>query len=206
VRGSPDDVIGFVHIRDLVVVPGTSRRSMRVGDVVREIAMLPDTKRVLPALSEMRRAGHHIAVVVDEYGGTAGIVTLEDLIEELIGDIRDEYDVEDQEARRLQGGDMEVDGLLNLEDFEEMTGVELPEGPYETVAGYIMSVLGRLPKVGDTVEGGGARLKVTEVDGRRIARVRVTLPSAQTDEADDSDEPDEEDPQATADPVASARR
>jgi putative hemolysin len=204
VRGSHDDVIGFVHIRDLVVVPGTTRRSLRVGDVVREIAMLPDTKRVLPALSEMRRAGHHIAVVVDEYGGTAGIVTLEDLIEELIGDIRDEYDAEDPEARRLQGGDVEVDGLLNLEDFEEKTGVELPEGPYETVAGYIMSVLGRLPKAGDTVEGGGARLKVTEVDGRRIARVRVILPTSQTDEADDGDEPDDDEAVATPDPVASA--
>jgi putative hemolysin len=206
VRGSHDEVIGFVHIRDLVVIPGTTRRSLRVADVVREIMMLPDTKRVLPALSEMRRAGHHIAIVVDEYGGTAGIVTLEDLIEELIGDIRDEYDAEDTEARRLQGGDVEVDGLLNIEDFEEKTGVELPEGPYETVAGYIMAVLGRLPKVGDTVEGGGARLKVTELDGRRIARVRVTLPTSQSDEAGDGEGSGEDDDEAatTVDPVASA--
>jgi putative hemolysin len=190
VRGSHDDVIGFVHIRDIVVTPGANRRSLRVGDVVREIALLPDTKRVLPTLSEMRRDGHHIAVVVDEYGGTAGIVTLEDLIEELIGEIRDEYDVEDPEARRLRGGDVEVDGLLNLEDFAEKTGVELPEGRYETVAGYVMAILGRLPKVGDTVEGGGAQLKVSSVDGRRVARVRVTFRQSEQDEADTPDNED----------------
>src|SRR4051812_32752656 len=103
VRGSHDDVVGFVHVRDLIVLSGTGRRGARVGDVARDVALLPDTKRVLPALSEMRRAGHHIAVV-DEYGGTAGIVTLEDLIEELIGDIKDEYDIDESEARRLRGG------------------------------------------------------------------------------------------------------
>ena len=95
---------------------------------------------MLAVLSEMRREGHHLAIVVDEYGGTAGIVTLEDLVEELIGDIRDEYDVEDAQARRLHGGELEVDGLLNLDDFADETGVELPEGPYETVAGYLMAV------------------------------------------------------------------
>ena len=95
---------------------------------------LPISKRVLPALSEMRRDRAHLAIVVDEYGGTAGIVTLEDLVEELIGDIRDEYDVEES-PRELAGGQMEVDGLLNLDEFAEQTGVALPEGPYETVAG-----------------------------------------------------------------------
>src|SRR4051812_22853410 len=178
VRGSHDDVVGFVHVRPLVVPRDTNRRGVRVGDVTRDVALLPDTKRVLPSLSEMRRAGHHIAVVVDEYGGTAGIVTLEDLIEELIGDIKDEYDIDEAEARRLRGGDLEVDGLLNLEDFADEAGIDLPEGPYETVAGYVMAVLGRLPRLGDVVEGNGARLKVTEVDGRRIARIRVTLPSS----------------------------
>jgi putative hemolysin len=188
VRGSHDEVVGFVHVRDLITTSGTTRRSsVKVGDAAREVALLPDTKRVLPALSELRRAGQHIAVVVDEYGGTAGIVTLEDLIEELIGEIRDEYDAEDPDARRLQGGDLDVDGLLNLDDFAEETGVELPEGPYETVAGYVMSVLGRLPRVGDIVEGGEAsdgnghqrvaRLRVTAVDGRRVARLRVSLPA-----------------------------
>jgi putative hemolysin len=171
IHGNADDVRGFVHIRDLI---GAGRGQTKVGDVVREVKMLPDTKRVLSALSEMRREGQHLAVVVDEYGGTAGIVTLEDLIEEVIGDIRDEYDPAETTARTLRGGDVEVDGLLNLDEFTEQTGVELPDGPYETVAGYVMSALGRVPKMGDAVEAPGVRLKVSGMDGRRIEKVRVT--------------------------------
>ena len=175
VRGSHDEVVGFVHLRDLYSPGGTARRGAKVGDLAREVLLLPSTKRVLPALSEMRRSGDHLAVVVDEYGGTAGIVTLEDLIEELIGEIRDEYDVDDDDSKRLRGGDIEVDGLLNLDDFADETGRELPEGPYETVAGCLMNQLGRLPRQGDAVEVAGMRLKVTKMDGRRVARVRVTL-------------------------------
>src|SRR4051812_32489512 len=175
VRGSHDEVVGFVHVRDLYGPTGTARRGVKVGDLAREVLMLPATKKVLPSLSEMRNAGHHLAVVVDEYGGTAGIVTLEDLIEELIGEIRDEYDVGDVEAKRLRGGDVEVDGLLNLDDFAEATGHELPEGPYETVAGCLMSRLGRLPRAGEAVEVDGVRLKAAKMDGRRVARVRVTV-------------------------------
>ncbi len=174
VRGSQDDVVGFVHVKDLLQPTATARRGMRVGDLAREVAQFPGSKKLLATLSEMRRGGHHLAVVVDEYGGTAGIVTLEDLIEELIGDIRDEYDVGPEEARKLSGGDVDVDGLLNLEDFEEVTGVPLPEGPYETVAGYVMAVLGRLPRQGDAVEANGCRLKVTKMDGRRVERLLVT--------------------------------
>src|SRR3954449_4918427 len=184
VRGSHDEVVGFVHVRDLYGPTGTARRGMKVGDIAREVLMLPATKRVLPSMSEMRRTGHHLAVVVDEYGGTAGIVTLEDLIEELIGEIRDEYDVVVDEARLLRGGDMEVDGLLNLDEFAEATGHELPEGPYETVAGCLMSRLGRLPRGGDAVEVDGVRLKVAKMDGRRVSRVRVTvLTPSEDDEA-----------------------
>jgi len=173
VRGSHDDVIGFIHVRDLF--SSDNARGQKVADLTRDVAMIPATKPLLPAMSEMRRGGDHLAVVVDEYGGTAGIVTLEDLIEELIGDIRDEYDVADDDARQLRGGDFEVDGLLNLDDFADATGAELPEGPYETVAGAIMATLGRLPKANDAVEIDGIRLKVVKMDGRRIARVRVTL-------------------------------
>jgi putative hemolysin len=134
----------------------------------------------------MRRSGDHLAVVVDEYGGTAGIVTLEDLIEELIGEIRDEYDVGDEDAKRLRGGDLEVDGLLNLDDFAEATGRELPEGPYETVAGCVMATLKRLPRQGDAVEVDGMRLKVAKMDGRRIARVRVTVLDGTEETAEDA--------------------
>ena len=183
-RGSQDEVVGFVHVRDLYGPTGTARRGLKVADLAREVAMFPATKRVLPSLSEMRKAGHHLAVVVDEYGGTAGIVTLEDLIEELIGEIRDEYDVGDVEAKRLRGGDVEVDGLLNLDEFEEATGRRLPDGPYETVAGCVMAKLGRLPRGGDAVEVDGLRLKVSKMDGRRVSRVRVTvLEQAGDDEA-----------------------
>ncbi|MGK5551860.1 hemolysin family protein [Actinomadura kijaniata] len=175
-RDSHDDVIGFVHIRDLLV-PG-DRRGGPVGDLVRPVKFLPASQRVLPVLSEMRREGVHLAVVLDEYGGTAGIVTLEDLVEELIGDIRDEYDVQDAQARRLHGGVVEVDGLLNLDDFAAETGIRLPAGPYETVAGHIMAVLGRVPAEGDRVWVAGRRLVVARMDGRRVARVRVTPPEA----------------------------
>ena len=183
VRGSHDEVVGFVHVRDLYTPTGAARRGAKVGDLAREVLMLPATKRVLPSMSEMRRSGDHLAVVVDEYGGTAGIVTLEDLIEELIGEIRDEYDVVDDEARVLRGGDVEVDGLLNLDDFGEATGHELPDGPYETVAGCLMSRLGRLPRLGDAVEVDSVRLKVTKMDGRRVARVRVTVLASADGEA-----------------------
>jgi putative hemolysin len=177
-RDGHDDVIGFVHVRDLLV-PATKARSLRVADVTRDVKLLPDTKKVLPALSEMRREGHHLAIVMDEYGGTAGIVTLEDLIEEVVGDIRDEYDTGDG-ALRLRGGEVEADGLLNLDEVHEQTGVRLPEGPYETLAGYVMAALGHVPKRGEAVEVDGHRLEVTELDGRRVARVRVTpLPQAE---------------------------
>ena len=171
-RGSQDDVIGFVHIRD-ILAPDVADRGIRVEELVREVLMLPGSKAVLPAMFEMRAAGAHLAIVVDEYGGTAGIVTLEDLVEELVGDIRDEYDVEER-AQRVVGADLEVDGLLNLEDFAEETGFELPEGPYETVAGYVVAELGELPEVGGSVEVGGHILTVTDLDGRRAARIRVT--------------------------------
>ena len=169
---SQDDVVGFLHIRDLMV-PAAKARGMKVGDVTRDVKLLPGTKKVLPALSEMRREGHHLAVVVDEYGGTAGIVTLEDLIEEVIGDIRDEYDAEGDDPLRVVGGDIEADGLLNLDEVEEQTGVRLPDGPYETLAGFVMARLGHVPRVGEAVEVDGHRLTVAKMDNRRIERVRV---------------------------------
>ena len=171
-RGSQDDVIGFVHIRD-ILAPDVADRGIRLEDLVREVLMLPGSKAVLPAMFEMRSAGAHLAIVVDEYGGTAGIVTLEDLVEELVGDIRDEYDVEER-VQRSPGADLEVDGLLNLEDFAEKTGFALPEGPYETVAGYVVAELGELPEVGTSVEVANHVLTVTELDGRRAARIRVS--------------------------------
>jgi putative hemolysin len=171
-RDSQDDVIGFLHVRDLMM-PTTKARTTKVADITRDVKLLPGTKKVLPALSEMRREGHHLAIVIDEYGGTAGIVTLEDLIEEVIGDIRDEYDLDGGDPLRVAGEDIEADGMLNLDEVYEQTGVRLPEGPYETLAGFVMAALGHLPRAGEAVEADGHRLTVTELDGRRISRVRV---------------------------------
>lgn len=176
----PDDVLGFVHLRDLLVFPerdgtGTLR------ELTREVKRLPASKRVLAALSEMRRAGDHLAVVVDEYGGTAGIVTLEDLIEELVGEIHDEYDLL-PEPRTPGATPTEVDGLLNLADFAELTAITLPAGPYETLGGFLMSRLGRVPSVGDEVSVDEWRLTVRKLDGRRVARVALTPPPVRPSE------------------------
>ncbi|MEZ0092176.1 hemolysin family protein [Streptacidiphilus sp. EB129] len=179
VDGSYDAVVGFVHVRDLYRTRQgeTVSAALTVRDLARPVKLLPATKRVLPSMSEMRHEGHHLAIVVDEYGGTAGIVSLEDLVEEVIGEIRDEYDSQElSTTRRLAGGSIEVDGLLNLTDFAEETGLELPEGPYETVAGFVVAELGHLPEPGEQVlVGDEYRLAVAALDGRRVDRVRVTV-------------------------------
>jgi putative hemolysin len=171
-NGSADHIAGFVHVRDLFD-PAVATRSVRVGDLAREVLMLPDTAKLLPTLTEMRRRSTHLAIVLDEYGGTAGIVTLEDLVEELIGDIKDEYDEEAAETTRLGSGDIEVDGLLNLDDFADETMIELPDGPYETVGGFLAARLGKVPSTGDEVRLEAHTLTVAEMDGRRVARARL---------------------------------
>ncbi|MBE3008743.1 HlyC/CorC family transporter [Microbispora sp. NEAU-D428] len=173
-RDTYDDVIGFVHVRDLLD-PVRTGRLEPISEVVpiRPVKLVPASKRVLATLAEMRDEGHHLAIVVDEYGGTDGIVTLEDLVEELVGDIRDEYD-ESGDAVRVIAGDMEVEGLVNLDEFHTQTGVRLPSGPYETLGGYVMAFLGHLPQRGEVAEAPGVTLTVTEMDGRRVSRVRVT--------------------------------
>jgi putative hemolysin len=181
---SADNVIGFVHVRDLLA-PDAAERAARVAELARPVIFLPGTKHVLAALSEMRRDSFHLAIVVDEYGGTAGIVTLEDLVEELIGDIRDEYDVASAQVTRLRDGDLELDGLINLDDFAEETGVELTDGPYETLAGYIVARLGRVAEVGDRVAFDGLDLTVHAMDGRRISRVRLARADSAQDGAKD---------------------
>ena len=169
---SEDDVIGFVHVRDLLD-PEIRERSIRVGDLVRDVARLPGTKQVIPALTDMRATSAHMAIVVDEYGGTAGIITMEDLVEELIGDIRDEYDTDASEGVIPPGKDVVVDGLLNLDAFFDETRLELPEGPYDTAAGFMAAELGRIPMVGDEITTELGSLTVIEMDGRRVSRIRV---------------------------------
>ncbi|PSK90948.1 putative hemolysin [Murinocardiopsis flavida] len=164
-----DDVIGFLHVRDLLT-DHPAETALR--EVMRPIVALPTSNLTLPSLTDMRNEGTHIAVVVNEYGGTAGIVTLEDLVEELIGDIRDEYDPVEAPATDSDGADT-YDAGLRLDEFTEQSGVELAEGPYETVAGFIVTRLRRLARQGDTVTVGDRVLRVTETSGNRIRQVEV---------------------------------
>jgi putative hemolysin len=165
---SIDDITGFLHVRDLFEAAGEDRTAS-VQRLVRPISYLPSTAGLLPTLTRMRADGDHIAVVVDEYGGTDGIVTLEDLVEEVVGEIFDEYDAAADTA--TAGGI--VDGRLNLQDFEGITGLSLPRGSTDTIAGFVTEHLGRLAVVGDAIEVPGATIHVAALDRRRIAGVRV---------------------------------
>lgn len=174
VSGNTDEVIGFIHVRDLLD-PKSANPNSKIQDLVRPIMYLPGTKGVLPSLTEMRNQRQHLAIVLDEYGGTDGIVTLEDLVECLIGDIQDEYDTEDEEiSTESKTGDVEIDGLTSLEDLESETGIALPEGPYQTVSGYVMHSLGRMPRANDLVNVNGLRLQVIDLDGHRVGQIRIT--------------------------------
>jgi putative hemolysin len=167
-----DDVVGMVHVRDLfteLLTENGSATRRTVGDIARPVPLLPGSKPVLTTLAEMRANRAHLAVVVDEYGGTDGIVTMEDLIEELVGEIEDEYDP----AAANRGDTTEFDGLLNRDELAERSGVRLPEGPYETLAGFVQTNLGRVPEKGDEFEADGRRFSVVDMDGRRVSRVRI---------------------------------
>ena len=183
-RRSSDDVVGFVHVRDLLAVPEDST-AQTVADIVREIPVLPSTNRILPAMAQMRSEGVHIALVVDEYGGTDGIVTLEDIIEEVVGEIRDEYDpAEVAELTHSPEGD-DLDASMHLDDFVELTDLELEPGPYSTVAGLVLDRLGHIPTVGESVDVGGWRITVTSLDGRRISRLHLVRDALDDDGAEE---------------------
>jgi putative hemolysin len=174
VRGSSDEVIGFIHVRDLLDTSLVSSNA-KIAELARNIMYLPGTKAILPALTEMRNQRQHLAIVLDEYGGTDGIVTLEDLVETLIGDIRDEYDNDEAEiSQESRTGDLEVDGLISLEDLLEEAGIELPEGPYETASGFVMNFLGRIPAVHDVVSVNGVRITVLSMEGKRAGRLLIS--------------------------------
>lgn len=174
VRGSTDEVIGFIHVRDLLDTTLVTTGG-KIQELVRNVMFLPGTKGVLPALTEMRNQRQHLAIVLDEYGGTDGIVTLEDIVECLIGDIRDEYDGDEEEITlETRTGDFEVDGLVSIEDFLDDSGIEIPEGPYETASGFVMHFLGRIPVVGDVVKVNGIRIAVLTMEGKRAGRLLIS--------------------------------
>jgi putative hemolysin len=174
VQGSSDEVIGFIHVRDLLDSKNANPNS-KLQDLVRPIMYLPGSKGVLPSLTEMRNQRQHLAIVLDEYGGTDGIVTLEDLVECLIGDIHDEYDHAEVDINpESRTGDIEVDGLTSLEDLESETGIVLPEGPYQTVSGFVMHFLGRMPKEHDVVNINGVRLVVVSLEGHRVGQILIS--------------------------------
>jgi putative hemolysin len=190
-------VIGFVHVRDLLTAvadcaepgPGEVGREgpdagpeagsgpgsgATLADIVRPILALPGTNTVLSTLMQMRSGAGHIAVVVDEYGGTDGIVTLEDLIEELVGEIQDEFDHRLERRPATGSAVHDLEARLHRDDVAELTGITLPEGRYETLGGFLMAALQRIPVVGDHVDHDGHRYTVTEMDGQRPVRVRIT--------------------------------
>lgn len=167
-----DDVVGFLHIRDLLGIADGDDRV--VGQVCRPVLVLPESKLLLPSVSTMREEGTHLAIVVDEYGGTHGIVTLEDLVEELVGDIRDEYD-DAGETSATDGDLSRIDGGTTLDDFADATGIQLEDGDYETVAGFVIARLGRIPDIGDGVEIADGRLEVVSMVGSRVTGLALRI-------------------------------
>ena len=194
-----DDVLGFVHVRDLLDVRDPNAKT--VADVTREGISLPGTSKLLPSLSLLRKRGIHLAVVIDEYGGTDGIVTLEDMTEELVGDIRDEYDLPEDTPKDKLPTDVFVDGVatidggMTIEDFADLTGIELEDGPYETVAGYFLAHSGKMGEVGDhLVVDDAYTMTITKADGRRIETIEVRKGTANggTEVSDDQQANDPE--------------
>jgi CBS domain containing-hemolysin-like protein len=175
-RDDLDNIVGFVHAKDLLRIPEDQRDHAVPGPLVRGMLVVPESRKLRPLLLDMRRERRHVALVIDEHGGTAGIVTLEDLLEELVGEIRDEYDVSELGIERLAGGRFLVPGNLRIDEASSRLDVELPEGEYETIAGFLMERLGRIPKRRDVVEHNGWRLRVRSMYRRRVVQVLIEPP------------------------------
>ena len=168
-----DDIIGLAYVKDLVRAEHNGRGADPVRQHLRPAYFVPETKRLASLLREMQERKVHLAIVVDEYGGTAGLVTLEDLIEELIGEIIDEYDVEEPPVERLADGSVVVTGRMPLDDVDELLQTELPQGGWDTVGGLLLDLAGHVPAEGEGVDVDGFRLVAQRVQGRRIGRVRI---------------------------------
>lgn len=179
----PDDVVGVVHVKYALAVPRERRAEVPVSAIMTDPLRVPETMELDDLMIELRGRGYQMAIVVDEYGGTAGMTTLEDLVEELVGDVSDEHD-RSRAGVTTRGEATTFPGSLRPDELEEQTGIVIPEeGPFETVAGYVMTLLGQVPKVDDEVTDENGTFRVIHMDGRRIERLRFT-PVSSAQEAD----------------------
>ena len=176
--GDLDDTIGVVHVKDAYRIPRDQWAVTPIASLVDDVPFVPESRSLKLILRELSRTGRAMAIVVDEYGGTAGIITLEDVLEEIVGEIEDEYDpAESTTAAPLAwAGIHDASGMSHADELREQTGFHLPDGEYETLGGFILDRLGRVPIVGDRVTEGGWTFEVIEMEGRRVARVRVVSP------------------------------
>ncbi|MGH2577167.1 MAG: hemolysin family protein [Actinomycetota bacterium] len=173
VRESPDDVAGLVYLKDMIRAIREGRPEDPVTSVVRPAVFVPEQKRVAELLREMQLNRFHMAIVIDEYGGTAGLVTLEDLLEEIVGEIVDEYDVEEPRVEQLDGGGLRVAGRTSIDEVNEVLGAELPATEWDTVGGLMFNLLGHVPVEGEAVACQGIEFKAERIQGRRILTVRI---------------------------------
>ncbi|REK22415.1 MAG: HlyC/CorC family transporter [Actinobacteria bacterium] len=181
--GDLDDVIGFVHIKDLISTDPDKLSGPVPSEMIRSALAVPESASLQSVLTSMRRARSHIGIVVDEHGSAAGIITMEDVAEELVGDIADEHDLDESAVRVLEPGELVVAGNVRIDDLTEY-GVELPEGEYTTVGGYVMDRLGRIPRRGDLVKDDTWELRVRSTSGRRVGQVNIKLVTEMTEGAD----------------------
>jgi CBS domain containing-hemolysin-like protein len=176
-RGAIDEVVGVLHVRDLFsALVDRGIAGVQLEQLLRPAHIVPETKDLAALLTEFRRTNQHLAIVVDEYGELEGIVTLEDLLEEIVGEIEDEFDLPDESIEQLEDGRMRVHGTFPIDDFNEQFGQSLPIEDYHTIGGFVFGLLGHAPEPGDEVEHDGCRFKVLEVEGSRIERLEVQLP------------------------------
>ncbi len=188
-RGSLDDIAGILHVRDLFsALYDRGIENVEIEQLVRDGYVVPETKDLAAMLAEFRRTNQHMALVIDEYGSFQGIVTLEDLLEEIVGEIEDEYDLPDESLERLENGRLRIHGTFPIDDFNEQFKQELPQEDYHTVAGFVFGQLGRAAERGDEITYDGLRFEVLEVDGPRIERLEVEfLPSSEVEENEAAD-------------------
>jgi len=193
-RGDLDEIVGILHVRDLFhALRDRGMAQVEIEDIVRPAHIVPETKDLAALLTEFRRTNQHMSVVVDEYGEMEGIVTLEDLLEEIVGEIEDEFDLPDESIEQVDDDTIRIDGTFPIDDFNERFHTDLPAEDYHTMAGFVFGLLGRAPEVGDDISHDGMRFDVLEVEGSRIGRLAVTFEQRRDQRGRDEGERDRSD-------------